>query len=154
MLVDGIYLGSWCLLIAVTEDLQVLAWQWCSTESAAAWTALLARIPAPVVVCDGGSGFASAAGACWPDTKIQRCMFRVPMNVRRHLTLRPRTHGGRDLLELSRALSRVVDAGTASPGSWGCRPGGSNTGSSRSNAPPMGGASGGPTTGSGKRGCY
>src|SRR5690606_24136831 len=52
ILVDGIYIGSWCLLIAVTEHLQVLAWQWCARESAAAWGALLGRIPAPtVVVC-------------------------------------------------------------------------------------------------------
>ncbi|WP_258070751.1 IS1249 family transposase [Pseudoclavibacter sp. AY1F1] len=114
VLIDGIYLGSWCLLIAVTEELQVLAWQWCSKESAAAWTALLTRIPAPlVVVCDGGSEFASAARSCWPDTKIQRCVFHVQMNIRRHLTLRPRSQAGKDLLKLSRAISRVVDPDSA-----------------------------------------
>ncbi|PPG40488.1 hypothetical protein C5C17_06685 [Pseudoclavibacter sp. RFBA6] len=95
VLVDGNPIGSWCLLIAVTEDLQVLAWQWCSTESSAAWTALLARIPASeVVVCDGGSGFASAARFCWPDTKTQLCEFHVHINVRRHLTRHPRTQAG------------------------------------------------------------
>lgn len=114
VLVDGIYIGSWCLLIAVTERLQVLAWQWCARESAAAWTALLERIPEPeIVVCDGGAGFASAARACWPQTKIQRCLFHVQMNIRRHLTLRPRTEAGRALLQLSRALSRVTDTDSA-----------------------------------------
>lgn len=114
ILVDGIYIGSWCLLIAVTEDLQVLAWQWCSTESSAAWSALLTRIPAPeVVVCDGGTGFASAARSCWPEVKTQRCLFHVQMNIRRHLTRHPRTPAGRDLLKLSRALSRVIDVDTA-----------------------------------------
>ncbi len=114
ILVDGIYIGSWCLLIAVTEDLQVLAWQWCSTESSAAWSALLTRIPAPeVVVCDGGTGFASAARSCWPEVKTQRCLFHVQMNIRRHLTRHPRSPAGRDLLKLSRALSRVIDVDTA-----------------------------------------
>ncbi|PPF47174.1 hypothetical protein C5B85_02570 [Pseudoclavibacter sp. AY1F1] len=35
------------------------------------------------------------------------------MNVRRHRTLRPRTRAGRDLLKLSRALSRVEDTDSA-----------------------------------------
>ena len=109
ILVDGIYIGSWCLLIAVTEHLQVLAWQWCARESTAAWTALLARIPAPVVVvCDGGSGIASALRQEWPDTRIQRCIFHIRMNLRRHLTLNPRTQAGRHLAQIGRALSEVT----------------------------------------------
>jgi hypothetical protein len=44
--VDGIYVGSWCCLIAVAGD-YVLGWQWCDTEKKAAWAALLARFPAP-----------------------------------------------------------------------------------------------------------
>lgn len=108
LLVDGIWIGSWCLLIAVTERLEVLAWQWCGGESTAAWTALLERIPAPaVVVCDGGTGIASAVRATWPETKTQRCLFHVQMNIRRHLTLNPRTDAGRRLLALSRELSAV-----------------------------------------------
>ncbi len=108
VLVDGIWIGSWCLLIAVTETLQVLAWQWCARESTAAWTALLERIPTPtVIVCDGGTGIAAAVRQTWPDTKIQRCLFHVQMNIRRHLTLNPRTDAGRRLLTLSRELSAV-----------------------------------------------
>lgn len=108
ILVDGIWVGSWCLLIAVTDRLEVLAWQWCARESAAAWTALLERIPAPaVVVCDGGTGIASAVRAVWPETKTQRCVFHVQMNIRRHLTMNPRTDAGRRLKKLSLALSKV-----------------------------------------------
>lgn len=108
VLVDGVWVGSWCLLIAVTEQLQVLAWQWCARESTAAWTALLERIPAPaVIVCDGGAGIASAARQTWPETRTQRCLFHVQMNIRQHLTLNPRTDAGRRLLALSRALSSV-----------------------------------------------
>lgn len=109
ILVDGIWIGSWCLLIAVTDQLQVLAWQWCARESTAAWAALFAQIPAPgVVVCDGGSGIAAALRQQWPQTRVQRCLFHVQMNVRQHLTLRPRTLAGQRLLALSRQLSPVA----------------------------------------------
>lgn len=108
VLIDGIWIGSWCLLIAVTDKLEVLAWQWCGGESTAAWTALLERLPAPaVVVCDGGTGIASAVRRVWPETKIQRCLFHVQMNIRRHLTLNPRTDAGRRLRTLSLELSDV-----------------------------------------------
>ncbi|WP_425556719.1 IS1249 family transposase, partial [Klugiella xanthotipulae] len=109
ILVDGIYIGSWCLLIAVTQSLQVLAWQWCARESTAAWLALLERLPAPtVVVCDGGTGIASALRQQWPATRIQRCIFHVRMNLRRHLTLNPKTGAGKHLAQIGRALSEVT----------------------------------------------
>jgi hypothetical protein len=44
----GIYVGSWCCLIAVSGD-YVLGWQWCDTEKKAALAALLGRFPAPRV---------------------------------------------------------------------------------------------------------
>lgn len=109
ILVDGIWIGSWCLRIAVTDRLQVLAWQWSARESTAAWTALFAHLPAPaVVVCDGGSGIAAALRNQWPQTRMQRCILHVQMNVRQHLTLRPRTTAGKRLLALSRQLSQVA----------------------------------------------
>lgn len=108
VLVDGIWVGTWCLLIAVTKDLKILGWQWCARESTAAWCALFEKIPAPtVVVCDGGSGIAGAVRQVWPGTVTQRCVFHIQMNVRQHLTLRPRTDAGRTLLGLSRGLSAV-----------------------------------------------
>lgn len=109
VLVDGIYVGTWCLLIAVTEQLQVLAWQWCARESTAAWAALLQRIPAPaVVVCDGGQGIAAALRQEWPATRVQRCIFHVRMNLRRHLTKNPRTDAGKHLAQVGCALSAVI----------------------------------------------
>lgn len=108
ILVDGIWIGSWCLLIAVTPGLQVLAWQWCARESTAAWKALFEQLPAPrVVICDGGSGIPAALRETWPTTRVQRCLFHAQMNVRQHLTLQPRTLAGRRLLALSRMLSHV-----------------------------------------------
>ena len=108
VLVDGIWVGSWCLMIAVTPTLQVLAWQWCARESTAAWTALFEQIPAPrVVVCDGGTGIPTAVRNAWPTTRMQRCLFHVQMNIRQHLTLNPRTPAGTRLLALARMLSHV-----------------------------------------------
>jgi len=109
IMVDGIWIGTWCLLIAVTNTLEVLAWQWSGGESTAAWAALFERIPAPaVVVCDGGTGIASAVRRTWPDTKAQRCIFHVQMNIRRHLTMNPRSDAARRLRKLSLQLSKVL----------------------------------------------
>jgi len=108
-MIDGTYLGSWCLLIATDEHHTPLAWQWCSVESQAAWTALLQQLPAPlVVICDGGSGVRAALREAWPDTLTQRCIFHVWMNLRTHLTLRPRTPAGQSLLEIGKRLRRVT----------------------------------------------
>ncbi|WP_449405306.1 transposase-like zinc-binding domain-containing protein [Leucobacter celer] len=53
VLIDGTYIGSWCLLIATDEQHTPLAWQWCSAESQAAWEALQRQVPAPLVVIWG-----------------------------------------------------------------------------------------------------
>ena len=109
VIIDGTYIGSWCLLIATDERQIPLAWQWCATESQAAWEALLKQIPAPlVVVCDGGSGIRAALREQWPDTLTQRCIFHVWLNMRTHLTLNPRTPAGQALLEIGRHLRKVT----------------------------------------------
>ncbi|QIM15521.1 IS1249 family transposase [Leucobacter insecticola] len=114
VIIDGTYIGSWCLLIATEEHQIPLAWQWCSTESQAAWEALLRQIPAPlVVICDGGSGVRAAIREQWPDTLTQRCLFHIWMNLRTHLTLRPRTPAGQALLELGKRLRRVTNTDDA-----------------------------------------
>lgn len=110
-IIDGTYLADHGLLIATNEQQLPLAWQWCSTESTASWGALLRQIPAPdVVVCDGGTGTHAALRAHWPDTRIQRCLFHVWMNLKTHLTLRPRTPAGQSLLGLGRRLLRINTA--------------------------------------------
>lgn len=108
VIVDGTYFAGWCLLVATNERHTPIAYQWCSTESAAAWGALLQQIPAPfVVVCDGGAGIRAALHEHWPDTLVQRCIFHVLMNVRTHLTWRPRTTAGHTLLTLTKQLPQV-----------------------------------------------
>lgn len=108
VIIDGTYLADHGLLIATDEHQMPLAWQWCARESEAAWAALLRKVPAPlVVVCDGGSGVHAALRNEWPHTLVQRCIFHVWMNLKTHLTLKPRTPAGQTLLGLGRRLLQI-----------------------------------------------
>lgn len=112
--VDGIWLKRECVvLIACTED-HVIGWHLARSESAAAWTALLARIAPPdVVVTDGGGGFEKARRAAWPSTRVQRCTFHAFEQVKRCTTTRPKTQAGVDLYAIAKGLLEVSDAGGA-----------------------------------------
>lgn len=105
---DGLHLRSgWCLLIASAGTTPV-AFQWAGSENRAAWSALLARIPAPrVVVSDGASGLAGALAEHWPDTRIQRCLVHVQRNVRRYVTIRAKTPAGQAWWGLALKLTRI-----------------------------------------------
>ncbi|TGY31904.1 IS1249 family transposase [Microbacterium laevaniformans] len=108
ILVDGIWIETWCLLIALTTNNTVVGWQWAARESTAAWGALFETIPAPmVVVTDGGSGIRSALALHWPTTTIQRCIFHLQLNVTRELTRNPRLRAGKDLRQIALTLSNV-----------------------------------------------
>lgn len=108
VLVDGVWVGSWCLLIAQSATGTVIAWQWCARESTPAWTALFEQFPAPrVVITDGGSGIRSALASTWPHTHIQRCIFHIQLNITRELTRKPRTAAGRALRAIALALTDV-----------------------------------------------
>ena len=104
VMADGTYMGhGWCLLIAVDGDSgEVLAFQWCSHESKAAYMALFSRIPAPgVLIADGLRGAEAACGRVWLGTGIQRCLVHVRRNTRADLTSRPKLQAGRELKKLS-----------------------------------------------------
>jgi hypothetical protein len=76
--------------------------------------ALVSRMPAPtVLVCDGQPGLLAAVKDEWPGTKVQRCLVHVRRDVRKHLTLHPKTPAGKGLLKLSKQLTRVADAEAA-----------------------------------------
>ncbi|MFI8594321.1 IS1249 family transposase [Microbacterium sp. NPDC078428] len=114
VLVDGIWIGTWCLLIALSDTGHVIAWQRAARESTAAWTALFGQVPPPdVVVTDGGSGIRSALANTWPDTAVQRCIFHLQMNVTSELTRQPRLKAGRALRALAMNLSNVADVDSA-----------------------------------------
>jgi hypothetical protein len=108
--VDGTYLrgSGLCLLTAVNGDGEVVNWQWCNSESTAAYEALLAPIPPPlVVVCDGGQGLKTALKNQWPETRVQRCLVHVQRNIRTNTTLNPRTDAGKAMRALSLKLTRI-----------------------------------------------
>lgn len=113
---DGIYIGSWCCLIALSPT-GVIGYQWCDTEKRPAWEALLAQIPAPtVVIHDGGPGLIAARKYCWPHTRVQRCLVHLQRNVRTYLSTRPRTGPGRELRRLSLSLTKITT--TAQAAAW------------------------------------
>jgi hypothetical protein len=105
---DGLYLsGGWCVLVAFANG-QVLGWQWCDRENKPAWTALLERIPPPLVaVIDGGSGLVSAISEAWPGTKIQRCLRHVKCSVLTRTSQNPRTQAGKTLKGLAERLTSI-----------------------------------------------
>ena len=106
--VDGIYLsGKLVVLIACTKT-HVVGWYVARGENSASWAALFSRIAPPdVVVCDGGSGIASAVAKTWPTTRIQRCTFHAFSTIKRTTTTRPRTNAGVELYGLARALLTI-----------------------------------------------
>ena len=106
--VDGIYLSHKLVVLIACTDTHVLGWYVARGETTAAWQALFARIAPPdVVVCDGGSGIATAVATTWPTTRIQRCVFHAFSQVKRKTTTRPRTQAGVDLYALAKALLYV-----------------------------------------------
>ena len=111
---DGIWIGrDAVVLIACTKD-HVLAWHLAETECASAWAALMMRMPAPVMaVTDGAPGFAKAARAVWPTTRIQRCTFHAFCQVRRCTTSRPKLDAGVELYSLAKRLLKAKDADSA-----------------------------------------
>jgi hypothetical protein len=107
ILLDGIGIGSLVCLVARTPEF-VIGWTWVGWESSHTWAKLLEQFPSPtVVVCDGQKGVLLAIARCWPQTRIQRCIFHVWQNIRVKLTLHPLTEAGRELLQLTRDLRKV-----------------------------------------------
>lgn len=56
VMADGTYVPyGWCLLVLTGGDGRPIAWQWCDSESKAAYLQLLKRVKRPgLLVCDGG----------------------------------------------------------------------------------------------------
>lgn len=106
--VDGIYLShTLVVLIAYTKE-HVLGWYVARGETTSAWSALFSRIAPPdVVVCDGGTGIASAVAKTWPGTRIQRCTFHAFCTVKRYTTSRPPTNAGVELYGLAKTLLSI-----------------------------------------------
>ena len=106
--IDGTYFNTNCLLVASTTD-HVVAWHWCFTEDAYAYSQLLNKLAPPkVVTTDGQKGALKAIKSCWPDTRIQRCLVHVKRNIQTYVTLNPQTPAGKALRKLSLDLLRIT----------------------------------------------
>jgi len=116
ILLDGIRVGSLVCLVARTPEF-VIGWEWVGWESSNTWAKFLQQFPSPtVVVCDGQKGILLAIARCWPQARVQRCIFHVWQNIRVKLTLHPLTEAGRELLQLTRDLWQVKNLEQAA--SW------------------------------------
>jgi len=111
LFIDGIYVAyNWVLLTAVNEHGQLVARQWATRENTAAYTALLAPLPPPILItCDGATGALAAIRQVWgrETPPVQRCLLHVHRNNLRDLTNKPKTAAGKALLTLSKQLLKV-----------------------------------------------
>lgn len=109
LFLDGTYFNGWCVLIASTRT-HVIDWQFCNREKTASWTALIERLPAPdYAIIDGNGPLTTTITRHWPHTRIQRCLFHIRQDIHKHLTRRPVLGPNKELLALTKALSRVTD---------------------------------------------
>ena len=108
LFLDGIWLDRDLVVLIAYDGEHVVSWYMARAETSRAWEALMAPIPAPdVVVCDGGTGFASAVRRTWPRTRVQRCVFHAFCQVRRYTTSRPRLQAGQELYGLAVELMHL-----------------------------------------------
>lgn len=111
---DGIWLRRKAVVLIAVADGRVISWHLAQTECAAAWAALMLRIPAPkMAVSDGSPGFAKATSLAWPGIRIQRCTFHAANQVKRCTTLKPKLNAGIELLGIASKLKDAKNAESA-----------------------------------------
>lgn len=99
--IDGLWLGSWVLLVARSPT-HVITWQQAVSEDRAAYQGLLADL----VTTDGAAG-ALKAITTWPHTPVQRCLVHAHRHTARDLTRHPKTTPGQTLPDLSHKLLTI-----------------------------------------------
>lgn len=111
---DGIWLRRKAVVLVAWADGHVVVWHLAQSECSSSWAALTLRIPAPAMaVTDGSPGFAKAARAVWPETRVQRCTVHAARQVRRYTTLKPKLDAGIELLGIANRLGDAKDAESA-----------------------------------------
>lgn len=114
---DGTWMRRKAVVLIAVANGHAMAWHLAQTECAAAWAALMLRIPAPsMLVSDGSPGLSKAAGLVWPETRIQRRAFHAANQVKRCTTLKPKLEAGIELLGIANKLKDAKDAESAA--SW------------------------------------
>ncbi|MDR2568135.1 MAG: transposase, partial [Mycoplasmataceae bacterium] len=103
-IIDGVHVTGKTVLIMITPEF-VVNFYICDSECYETWIHLLKQVAAPkFVVCDGGCGMLKAIHDAWSTTSIQRCHFHVKLNAKQHLTSRPTTEAGVEILQLVKDL--------------------------------------------------
>ncbi len=111
---DVIHLHRQAVVLIAIAGGHVIGWYVAKSETSAAWGRLMARIAPPLaVVVDGGGGVLKALRAHQPETRVQRCLFHVCMNITRLTDLRPRPEAGKQLRKIAVELSRVTNEDSA-----------------------------------------
>ncbi|MCV0002671.1 IS1249 family transposase [Mobiluncus mulieris] len=106
--VDGIYLRRIVVVLIAYSDRHVVGWHIARKETTQAYKDLLSKIPPPqLMLCDGGTGFASARRACWKTTRVQRCLFHVFCNIKSYTSTKSKSPAGRELYRLAKQLLAV-----------------------------------------------
>ena len=104
---DGLRVNKKTYLIA-SNGKHVVGFCLVDYESSNNWRNFLKNFNEPeYVVCDGQNGLIKAIKSVWFNTKIQRCLFHVWMNVKQKLTLNPERQAGQQLLSLSKKLLKI-----------------------------------------------
>mgnify|MGYP004470566215 CR=1 FL=1 len=122
---DGVRLHRDAVVLIAIACGHVIGRHVAKSETAAAWAHPIAGIAPPLAVAvDGGGGIPKALRERRPDTKAQRCLFHVCMNVTQPTGIKPRSGAGKQLRKVAVALSRVTDtdaaaAWPASYSQWG-----------------------------------
>lgn len=117
LFLDGIYLAKNVVVLVCASDEGVVSWHLAKSENSTDYKALMRRIPPPrMVVSDGGAGFEKARRTVWPETKVQRCLFHVFNQIRRHTTLNPKLDASRELLSIATSLLHIENLSDA--GAW------------------------------------
>ena len=99
----------------MTVNKYVIGFGLADYESSNNWKNFLKNFHQPqYIVCDGQNGLIRAIKSLWFNTKIQRCLFHVWMNVKQKLTMNPETQAGQELLSLSKKLLKIKSIDQAS----------------------------------------
>ena len=111
---DGLRVNKKTYLIA-SDGKYVIGFGLADYESSNNWKNFLKNFCQPqYVVYDGQNGLIRAIKSLWFNTKIQRCLFYVWMNVKQKLTMNPETQAGQELLSLSKKLLTIKSIDQAS----------------------------------------
>ena len=117
VMADGTYVNGWCLLTAVDGTIsgEVLARQWCSRETSAAYKALFEQIAARRARVRRDERHPTGMRRKWRDTRIQRCLVHVQRDTRADLTGKPRLQAGRELKRLADMLTPSASTSPTPP---------------------------------------